>query len=523
MHGLPGSAVNSGKIISFEDAPGVFGRLRGEGRRIVQCHGTFDLVHPGHIVHLEEAARLGDVLVVTVTGEKHVNKGPGRPYFNDALRARTLSALSCVSYVVLIPFPAAVEAIEAVRPHVYCKGTDYLQPSGDVTGNFRDDVATVTRLGGEVRFIGDVVFSSTRLLNSRFQVTSPELARFCDGLATRYSPDELLGWVGGLEGLRVLVVGEAIFDRYTFVQVQGLTSKNRIISGRYLEEETHPGGALAIYRHVRQFVRQVRLVSLVGTEPWVDPLLRPVLGEAGDACIRDGSITTIIKQRYVEPVSEGKDLSKLFAINYLDSRPPSEEVLGALLGRLRSELKSCDVVILADFGHGMMQEAVRDLVQDSGVFLAVNCQTNSNNRGFNVLAHRYRRADVFSLDEQELLLCCGSRHANLRDELERLRARLGARRAWLTRGAVETLGLDDAGAAVTCPPLRDDATDTVGAGDAFFSLVALAAARGMPLDLATLLGQLAGSQAVKIVGNREPISKSVLLKGGMTLLNRDLP
>ena len=103
----------SEKIISFAEAPALFDKLRGEGKRLVQCHGTFDLVHPGHIVHLEDAKKLGDVLVVTVTGEKHVNKGPGRPYFNDALRARTLAALSCVDYVVLVPHTAAVEAIEA--------------------------------------------------------------------------------------------------------------------------------------------------------------------------------------------------------------------------------------------------------------------------------------------------------------------------------------------------------------------------------------------------------------------------
>ena len=96
------------KILPYTEAAQVFETLRREGRRIVQCHGTFDLVHPGHIIHLEEAKSLGDILVVTVTDEAHVNKGPGRPCFNDALRARTLAALECVDYVVLIPFHAAV-------------------------------------------------------------------------------------------------------------------------------------------------------------------------------------------------------------------------------------------------------------------------------------------------------------------------------------------------------------------------------------------------------------------------------
>ena len=277
--------MSSPKIIPFADAPALFAKLRADGKRLVQCHGTFDLVHPGHIVHLEDAKRLGDALVVTVTDDKHVNKGPGRPYFNDTLRARTLAALSCVDYIVLIPHTAAVEAIETVKPHVYCKGTEYADASNDVTGNIHDDVATVLKHGGEVRYLGDVVFSSTRLLNRHFEAANPEVAEFCGQLASRFSPQDLASAVAGFSGLRVLVVGDTIFDRYSYVKVQGLTSKNRIISGRYLEEETQAGGALAVYRHIKQFTTKVRLLSLLGNEDWLEPVLRTFLPEQDDATL----------------------------------------------------------------------------------------------------------------------------------------------------------------------------------------------------------------------------------------------
>ena len=513
--------MSSPKIVSFAEAPALFDKLRGEGKRLVQCHGTFDLVHPGHIVHLEDAKKLGDALVVTVTDEKHVNKGPGRPYFNDALRARTLAALACVDYVVLIPHTAAIEAIQTVKPHIYCKGTEYADATNDVTGNIHDDVATVQKHGGEVRYLGEVVFSSTRLLNRHFETTNTELAEFCGQLASRVSPTDLADAVHGFADLRVLVVGDTIFDKYSFVKVQGLTSKNRIISGRYLEEEAQAGGALAVYRHIKQFTPEVRLVSLLGTEDWLEPTLRMFLPTQDDATVRDPDFVSIIKQRYVEPVSEGKDLSKLFSVNYVNAAPPLQSVVDRVLGRLEAEIKNCDVVVLADFGHGLMQQEVRDFLQDSGVFLALNCQTNSNNHGFNIISRQYRRADVFSLDEQELLLSCGHRHIDFGAELDKLRAHLAAHAGWLTRGAVKTIGIDAKGHTAACPPLGDDITDTIGAGDAFFSVMALAAKNGLPIDLTTFLGQLAGAQAVKIVGNREPISKSVLLKSGMSLLNRD--
>jgi len=126
----------SAKILVFPRAAATFRELRRRGRKLVQCHGTFDLVHPGHVIHFEEAKKLGHVLVVTLTAASHVNKGPGRPFFNDALRAKALAALEVVDYVVVVPHTAAVEAIELVRPHFYCKGLEYQESANDVTGKY---------------------------------------------------------------------------------------------------------------------------------------------------------------------------------------------------------------------------------------------------------------------------------------------------------------------------------------------------------------------------------------------------
>src|SRR5436305_8366265 len=135
----------SPKIISFESAPKVFEALRKQGRKVVQSHGIFDLIHPGHICHLEEARALGDVLVVTLTADKHVQKGPGRPYFNEQLRMRSLAALECVDYVVLVPFSDGVPAIECVQPHIYCRGKEYEDPDFDLTGSIPAEARAVER------------------------------------------------------------------------------------------------------------------------------------------------------------------------------------------------------------------------------------------------------------------------------------------------------------------------------------------------------------------------------------------
>ncbi len=507
------------KIIPFSEAESFFGCLRREGKTIVQCHGTFDLIHPGHIYHFEEAKSHGDVLVATVTAGKFVNKGPGRPFFNDDLRAKFLSSLGSVDYVVLIPFPTAVEAIECVRPHIYCKGREYEKPENDVTGNIYEDVSAVKKIGAKIVYVGSVVFSSTRILNNNFSAVSGEMSEFCRNLSKNLTPEQLRDEVDALAGLKVLVIGDIILDRYSCLKVQGLTSKNRIISGRFLREETQAGGSLAVYRHVKQFTSKVSLVGLVGAEPWLEEYLQVWLDPQDDWLVRDPSFTTVLKQRFVEPLSEGKELHKLFSVNYIDANPPSETVKKRILTLLGERIRDCDVVLAADFGHGFFHEEIRSFVEEQAPFFCLNCQTNSNNHGFNIINRQYRRANVFSLDEQELMLACGSRTPDFGKEMEALRQQLGAGYAWLTRGPVETLGLHDGEVPCKMPSIEKQVTDTVGAGDAFFSVASLAAARRMSVGAATFLGQLAGAQAVKIVGNAQPISKQQLVKSGMSLLN----
>ena len=514
----PSATAPNAKIIPFEHAAALFADLRAAGKTIVHCHGTFDMIHPGHIVHFEEAKALGDILVVTITAEKHVNKGPGRPYFNDQLRSRWAAALACVDYVVVVPHPAAVEAIECVRAHFYCKGREYENQANDVTGNIADDVAAVKRVGGEMRYVGSIVFSSTRMLNEHFDPYPPEVKSFCRKVAQICTPTQFRDIVDGFQNLKVLIIGDIIFDKYTTLEVQGLTSKNRILSGRFVGEEMQAGGALAVYRHIREFTSNVRLIGFAGTEPWLDRTLGDFLAPEADLIVRSPDFTTVVKQRYVEPRYEGKELPKLFSVNFINKRAPGESLQRQLLDVIRREIRNYDLVLVMDFGHGVMEDAVRDYVQDNAPFLALNCQTNSNNHGFNLINRKYRRADVFTLDQTEITLAIGRRDIDHGKELTGLAMLLGSRYAWLTRGGMETLGRNCVKELSSCSAFERTIVDTLGAGDAFCAVAALAATARVPLDVATFMGQLAGAQAVKIVGNSEPIRKAKLLKAGMTML-----
>ncbi|OGV37067.1 MAG: hypothetical protein A2X48_04455 [Lentisphaerae bacterium GWF2_49_21] len=509
----------SNKHVSFEKAPAFFEKLRIDGKIIVQCHGTFDLIHPGHIYHFEEAKALGDVLVVTVTGEKYVNKGPGRPYFNDKLREKNLSALECVDYVVVIPFPAAVEAIECVKPNIYCKGKEYMDRENDVTGNINEDVATVERLGGEIRYVGSVVFSSTKILNQHFDNLHEDVKRFCCEVSKEVDGASLCRAVNEFSKLKVLLVGDIIFDKYSYVKVLGLTSKASIISARFLSEDLQTGGVLAVFRHLRQFTDNVTLISMSGVESWAKNIIDEYVPENCNSIISDGNFTTIVKQRFTLPPSSGNLMTKLFSVNVIDDKEVSPEIINKVLDRLKIELPKHDIVIVTDFGHGLMQDKIREYIQKHASFMALNCQTNSYNNGFNIINRQYKRADCFSLDATEISLSAGKRHMDYTSELDNLRKELNANYAWLTRGAIETIAVMSNNLSCACPPFESEVIDTVGAGDAFFSVASLAAASGMSNQQALFLGQLAGAQAVKIVGNTEPISKVKILKSIMSLTN----
>jgi cytidyltransferase-like protein len=509
----------SGKIKSFEQLGGAVSHLKQQGKRVVHCHGTFDLIHPGHLAHFQEARALGDILVVTLTAGEFVKKGPGRPFFNDHLRAKFLAALSCVDLVALVPFPAAKEAIQTVRPDIYCKGLEYKDGTGDVSGKLSEDIRAVRRCGGKVAYVGSVVFSSSKLLRDGLETRSEALIKLCRGITRHTSVEKLRQVVEGFRNLRILVVGDIIFDRYSTVVTQGLTSKNQIISCRFLKEETQCGGALAVYRHLQQFAPRTQILGALGSEAWASRLMDQATKKGTNISVSHPDYVSIVKQRFVDPRVEGKELSKLFSVNYLREGDIAPAMEKEALRRLRQAVPKADAVIIMDFGHGLLTPAIRKYLQKEARLLVVNCQTNSNNFAFNLINRKYHRADAFAVDSTEMHLAVGKKKIHFEKELKKLARTLRVKRAWLTQGSVETLGWSPREGLVRCEPLAKAVVDTVGAGDAFISMATLAVAKQLPLDLATLLGQLAGAEAVGIVGNEKPISKTSLLKGAMSLLS----
>lgn len=155
------------KILEIENLAKKLQNLKSRGKKIVHCHGCFDLMHIGHIKYFQTAKKMGDILVVTVTPDIYVDKGPDRPVFNQNLRAESIAALECVDYVAINKWPTAEETLRLLRPHIYVKGQEF-EGLEDKTGKIQKEYEVLREIGVEMRFTHDIVFSSTKLFNKHF-------------------------------------------------------------------------------------------------------------------------------------------------------------------------------------------------------------------------------------------------------------------------------------------------------------------------------------------------------------------
>ena len=212
-----------------------------------------------------------------------------------------------------------------------------------------------------------------------------------------------------------------------------------------------------------------------------------------------------------------EEVDKLFVINNLKS--PMEidpEALTPFKDKLREKIDSYDAVILCDFGHGLIDEEVMDIIQDKAKYLALNCQTNSSNYGTNLIT-KYRKADAFALDEKELKLAFSDYKSSQEKSLSRLSEHLHCP-GWLTQGSVGATLVED-GKFYPCPAFTLKVKDTIGAGDAFFAVASAYCAAGAPGEIGTFVGNIAGALAANIIGNKEAVEKVNVLKYASTLLN----
>ena len=502
------------KILSLDKLGALSAKLRSEGKKVALAHGTFDLMHVGHVRHLEHARAFGDVLICTITADEFVRKGPMRPVFNQNLRAEMLANSEYVDYVGISVSESALDVIAKIQPNFYIKGSDYKRDNEDVTGNIARERAEVEQHGGRLAFTDDIVFSSSQLINQSIDLNDEETRDFLLRLKSENAQERLPGLIEKASNLKVLMVGDTIIDEYRYVQPLGKSQKENMIATHYQGQETFYGGVLAAANIVADFVCEVHIVTTIGDDNQEHQISEHL--HAGVSCdfVPLSTRPTTRKTRYVDPTY----FRKLFEVYEMDDTPLNEEERASVDGLIESCVKNYDVVIVCDFGHGMVDTSTRRILMDSAKFLAVNAQTNSANIGFNLIT-RYGKSDYICIDAPEARLAAGQKFAGLEDIVEKhLRADMDAGMITVTHGKHGCVVFDDANGVKRAPALTDKVVDTIGAGDAFFVVSALLRAVGGHLDEVAFVGNIAGALKVGILGHRSAVEKAAVLKSIVAML-----
>jgi len=491
------------KIRKIDELAEILEKLRSRKKRIVCCHGVFDLLHIGHIRYFSQARQRGDILVVTITPDRYVDKGPDRPAFAEILRAEAVASLDCVDYVAINEWPTAEETLRRLRPDVYVKGSEYKDISSDRTGKIADEKKVVDEIGAELAFTEDIVFSSTNLINRYLSSRPAEVDKYLKLFSQRHTLDDILKTVDRMRDLKVLVVGDIIIDEYQFCEAIGKSSKDPALVLKHESSDLFAGGVLAVANHIANFADSVSLVSVIGENEGHEEFIRSQLnGNISSRFFVQPCAPTIVKRRFVD----GYSFNKLFEVYVMDDSglPPEQDC--EMCKCLQRRLEECDLVIAADFGHGAISRNAVQLLSKSQAFLAVNTQANAGNRGFHTIT-RYSRADYASIADHELKLETRNGGQTLREDMQDISETIGCHQFVVTLGRRGCAVYSRKGGFVKVPAFAGAVVDRVGAGDAFFAITSLASKLDVDNEVVGFLGNIAGSIAVEVIGNKKSIEK----------------
>ncbi len=495
--------------LSFDELIHAVERDRAEGKKVVLCHGVFDLLHLGHIRHLNKARELGDVLVVTVTPDVYVNKGPGRPAFSEELRAEAIAALESVDYVAVNKWATAVHTIESLKPDIYVKGSDYREASEDKTEGIIFEKEAIESVGGELVFTDEITFSSSSLINKHMPLFSQKMNSYLKEFTSSHSYREIEENIEELKGLKVLVVGESIIDDYHYCRTMGKSGKDPILAACYQKSETFVGGVLAVANHVASFCDDVSVLSFLGNKESYEPFIRKQMNEKIDLrfMTMHNRASTIVKRRFLEHYP----FQKLFEVYIMDDDEACEEDSSLLEKNLKELLPQYDVVIVTDYGHGMFTPKTINLLCSEAKFLAVNTQVNAGNQGFNTCS-KYPRADFICISENELRIDVRSKQRPLEEIVNQEAVKSGFSKFLITRGNQGVVCFDKKEGYLEIPAFSGKIIDRVGAGDSVLAVSSLCVARDCSMDVVGLLGNAVGFHTVQTMCNRSAIDKLALLR-----------
>ncbi len=494
------SLTNLSKIIEIE---------RSKLKKIVLCHGVYDLLHIGHIKHLNKAKEYGDKLIVTITSDRFVNKGPGKPIFNHNLRSEALAALEAVDYIAINDNSSAVKPITILKPDVYCKGKDYKNLNDDISGEIKNEIKALKNVNGKIIFTEEITFSSSRLINRHTDFYTQRQKKIIRKINRISNFKKIKKTIDDFEKLKILVIGETIIDQYNFCEVLGKSGKEPMLTFKETKKDQYLGGVLSIARNLSQFSNKITVLSMIGEKKeYLQDIKKKLPRNIKTNFIFKESSPTIVKKRYIDYISQSK-LIGIYNINDEILKTKDEKTFHKMLSK---EIKKNDLVVVSDYGHGLISEKSAKFICKESKFLALNAQVNSSNIGFHTIRN-YKNFNTLLINEKEI------RH-EVRDnvsELEVLMSYLAKEKninnLIVTKGSKgSVLYKKNQKKFYYADAFANKIIDKVGAGDTMLSVIGPCIKSNLDSDISLLVSSLAASQSVETIGNKESVNKLMILR-----------
>lgn len=333
-----------------------------------------------------------------------------------------------------------------------------------------------------------------------------ETLEYIDHIKKSYPMGLIREIISKFRGTKVIVIGDAIIDEYHFTLPKGRAIKDPILSVDFVRHEAYLGGILAIANHVSNFVDEVTCVTAIGDrEDKRDFITNTIKKNVRFKFFVKGDSPTTLKKRYLNIVHN----EKMFKVEYINDAPVSGALEQEIIAFLEAELPKYDIVLVGDFGHGLITDNVIRIIEKKSNYLAVNSQSNSANLGFNYIT-RYHEPDFAAMDTQELMYAVEDRFSEIPAIMDKLYHKAGFKKFLVTLSKDGSCYFNE-GSKIFSPAFVMRPQDTVGAGDAVFSVASLFAYSNHD-ELVPFIANCAGGIAVSYMGNKESITKEGLLE-----------
>ena len=498
------------KIIDELNLKKIINNLKKKKKKIVLCHGVFDLLHIGHLEYFRQAKAAGDILIVSVTTNKYVNKAPGSPHFNTKQRMSLLSSLSIIDYVLASDSETAENVIKVIKPNIYYKGPDYKNNEKDITNNIKKEINITKKFSGKVLYSSGPTYSSSSLLNKN-NITDVHVKRFIDNLKKKYSFNFIKKVIDEASKISVLVVGETIFDKFTFCKHLGRSGKENIETLEKISEKLFIGGCLSLAKNVSAITKKVSVCSVIGnSHKDLNFIKKKISKNMQINIIKSHSSPTILKEKIVEAI----DNRKLLGLYRFNEKPLSDKNSIKFSKMVLKKIKKYQIVLISDYGHGLIsEELASSIIKNKKKDLFVNTQLNAANFGYHTIG-KYKNSSCAVINEVELRHEMRNRNHDISSLLPLLSKKLNIKNLIVTAGAKGSYGFIRGSQNIYhCPAFTNDYKDKIGAGDCYMGIFStIYKIYPKDIELAMFVASLATIDIMSGYGSEFAVDKTRLKK-----------